>query len=56
LRDATHLLDIGNENGAVHKLLDLISQVEALRGKKLTNEQADYLTSEAQRIIDLIKE
>jgi len=56
LEDTLHLLDIGNENGATHKLMDFISQVGALRGKKLTHEQADYLISEAQRIIDLIKE
>jgi len=56
LEEAHRLLEKGNENGAMHKLMDFINQVEALRGKKLTNEQADYLTSEAQRIIDLIKE
>jgi len=56
LQDTTHLLDIGNENGAIHKLMDFISQVEALRGKKLSDVQADYLVSEAQRIIDLIEE
>jgi len=54
LERALHLLAIGNENGAIHKLMDFISQVEALRGKKLNDEQADYLVSEAQRIIDLI--
>jgi hypothetical protein len=54
LKDALHLLDMGNENGAIHKLTDFIDQVEALRGKKLTNEQADYLVSEAQIIIELI--
>jgi len=30
LQDALHLLDIGNENGATHKLMDFINQVEAL--------------------------
>jgi len=55
LEDVLHLVDIGNENGAIHKLMDFINQVEALRGMKLTIEQADYLTAEAQRIIDLIK-
>jgi hypothetical protein len=54
LEDTLHLLDIGNENGAVHKLMDFMSQVEALRGKKLSSGQADYLVTEAQRIIDLI--
>ncbi|MFB0514623.1 MAG: hypothetical protein ACETVQ_03505, partial [Candidatus Bathyarchaeia archaeon] len=56
LEGALHLLDIGNENAAVHKLMDFISQVEALRDKKLTTKQANQLISEAQRIIDLIKE
>ena len=57
LDDAVHLLDKGNENGAIHKLMDFINQVEALRGKgKLENWQADYLISEAQKIINLIEE
>ena len=55
LEDALHLLSKGKEDGEIHKLMDFISQVEALRGMKLTIEQADYLTAEAQRIIDLIK-
>jgi len=54
LGEAIHLLDRGNENGAIHKLMDFINQVEALRDKQLRNEQADYLIAEAQRIIDLI--
>lgn len=53
LEDALHLLEMGNEDGAVSELRSFISKVEALRGKKLTNEQADYLVSEAQRIIGL---
>jgi len=55
LEDALHLLDIGNENGTVHKLMDFISQVEALRENKLTKEKAEYLIADALRIIDLIK-
>jgi len=54
LDNVVHLLNKGNENGGIHKLMDFINQVEALREKKLTNEQADYLTSEAQRILNLI--
>ena len=54
LEDALHLLEMGNEDGAVSELRSFISKVEDLRGKKLTNEQADYLVSEAQRIIGLI--
>jgi len=56
LEDALHLLDIGNENGAMRKLMGFISQVEALRGKKLTDEQANYLVYQAQKIIDRIQE
>ncbi|UCG36304.1 MAG: hypothetical protein JSV64_06740 [Candidatus Bathyarchaeota archaeon] len=51
---ALDLLNAGNEIGAIHKLMDFINQVEAKRGKKLTDRQADYLIAEAQRIIDLI--
>ena len=55
LEEAILLINKGNENGAIHKLMDLVDQVEALRdNKKLTNEQANYLTAEAQRIIGLI--
>jgi len=56
LEDILGLLEMGNENGAIHKLMDFINQVEALRGKKLNEEQADYLIEEAQRIIDFINE
>lgn len=55
LEGALHLLDIGKENGAVHKLMAFINQVDGLRGKKLTDEQANQLVGEAQRIIDVIK-
>jgi hypothetical protein len=55
LEGALRLLDKGNENGATRLLMAFINQVEALRDKKLTTHQADQLTSEAQRIIDLIK-
>lgn len=55
LDDVIHLLEKGNDNGAIHKLMDFIDQVEGLKGKKLTDEQADYLIAEAQRIIDLIQ-
>ena len=56
LQEAILLLNKGNENGAIHKLMDFINQVEALTEEKLTIEQANYLISEAQRIIDLIEE
>ena len=54
LDDAIHLLNKGNENGAIHKLMGLINQVEAQRGKKISEEQADYFIAEAQRILSLI--
>jgi len=54
LDNVIHQLNKGNENVAINKLTALINQVDALRGKKLTTEQANYLISEAQRIIDLI--
>ena len=56
LKGALHLLDTGKENGAVHKLMGFIDQVESLREKKLTDEQADYLISEARRILTLIED
>jgi len=54
LDNVIHQLNKGNENVAINKLTALMNQVEALRDKKITNEQADELISEAQRIIDLI--
>ena len=48
------LLNKGNENRAAHKLMSFINQVEALEDKKLTFEQANYLISEAHKIINLI--
>ena len=56
LEGTLHHLYLGKENAAAHKLMAFINQVEGLRGKKLANDQADYLISGAQRIIDLIKE
>ena len=55
LDGAIYLLEKDNEDGAIHKLMDFIEQVEAQREKKLTDEQADYLISETQRITDLVK-
>ena len=42
-------------NDSINKLYAFINEVEAQRGNKITNEQADYLVSETQRIIDLIQ-
>lgn len=49
LEKALYLLGSGNENGAIRKLTDFMAQVEASRDKKLTQEQANYMTSEAQK-------
>ncbi len=54
---ATHRsLNQGNQNASIRQLMAFINEVEALKLKKLTNEQADYLTTEAKRITTLIKE
>ncbi len=55
LKVAIHMLDLGKEDGAIRKLTAFINRVEMLREKTLTNEQADELVLEAQRIIDLIE-
>lgn len=47
-------LDNGQENAAVNQFNALINLVEAQRGKKITEEQADELIAKAQRIIDNI--
>jgi len=54
LKATVHMLDLGKEEGAIRKLTAFNNRAEMLREKTLTNEQADYLISEAQRIIDLI--
>lgn len=54
LEAAIHLFNQNNLNGAVHKVEDFINKVEAMRNKKLTDEQADYLVSSAQAIINAI--
>lgn len=43
LDEAQGLFDKGNTNGGCHKLGDSLDQVEAQRGKKLTDAQADKL-------------
>jgi len=47
-------LNKGQENAAINKLNAFINQIEAQRGKKITDEEADTLIAEAQRIIDSI--
>lgn len=41
---------------SVHKLNSFINAVEAQRGKKISDEEADYLVGAANRILDLIEE
>jgi hypothetical protein len=55
LKTAIHMFKMGKEDGAIRKLTAFINRVEILRNRTLTNEQADYLITEAQRIINLIK-
>jgi beta propeller repeat protein len=55
LKAAIHLLNVGNEIGAIHKLMDFISHVEAIKDNLLTLEQANYLIAEAQGIINQIQ-
>jgi len=55
LKVAIHMLDVGKEDGAIRKLMAFINRVERLREKTLTNGHADYLTTEAQRIRNLIR-
>lgn len=51
---AINSLNNGQENAAINKLNAFINQVETQRGKNITDEQADELIAEAQRIIDNI--
>lgn len=55
LQVAYRLLDMEKQNASIRKLTAFICKVEALRKKKLTIEQADYLIAEGQRIIDIIQ-
>lgn len=48
-------LNADQRNDSINKLYAFINAVEAQRGNKITNEQADYLIAEVQRIIDLIE-
>jgi len=55
LQNAIQSLEKGQQNAAINKLNAFISEVKAQSNKKLTSEQADLLTSEAQRIINMIQ-
>ncbi len=54
LENAIKSMDNGQYNAAANQLNAFINQVEAQRGKKLTEEQADALIAAAQWIIDNI--
>ena len=54
LNAAMAAMERGNTQAATNVLKALIHQVEAQRGKKITNEQADILVAAAQAIIDLL--
>ncbi|UCE46592.1 MAG: hypothetical protein JSW47_13330 [Phycisphaerales bacterium] len=54
LENAIDSLNKGQDNAAVNKLEAFINQVEAQRGKKLTDEEADKLVARVQAIIDSI--
>ncbi|UCE36874.1 MAG: alkaline phosphatase family protein [Thermoplasmata archaeon] len=51
-------LDLGNEDliSANNKLNDFINEVEAQRGKTISEEDAEILINDAQEIVDLIDE
>jgi len=53
-QDALEAANAGNRQDAVNKLEAFINSVEAQRGGKLTDEEADYLIAKAQDIIDHI--
>lgn len=55
LEGAMHLLDLNNTNRAIHKLEIFMKRVESLGGKRLTDEQTDYLTSKTKETMDLIQ-
>lgn len=53
--DAFESVNADKRNDALNKLCAFINEVEAQRGKKITEEQADQLTFETQEIIDLLE-
>ena len=54
LEAAMNSLQNDHENAAENELNAFINQIEAQRGKELTDEQADELIARAQRVIDSI--
>ncbi|MCK5560220.1 MAG: hypothetical protein KAJ51_06485, partial [Thermoplasmata archaeon] len=56
LENAQKSLDKGQDNAAVNQLNAFINEVEAQRGKKLTDAQADELIAAAQSIMGNISQ
>ncbi|MFH1724485.1 MAG: PKD domain-containing protein [Elusimicrobiota bacterium] len=54
LDNAAQSIASGNETAAVNKTKAFLNKVDAQRGKKLTEEQADQLTEGAQAVIDSV--
>jgi len=54
--NALNALNVGQRNDAVNKLYAFINEVEAQKGNKLTNEQADRLITAVHDIIALIQQ
>jgi len=55
LENAIKSLEKGQVSAAIRQLEAFMHQGEALRGKKLTEGQADYLADQAQAIVDLLR-
>lgn len=53
-QDALDAANSGDRQDAINKLIAFINAVNAQRGNKLTEEEADYLIAKAQEIIDHI--
>ena len=54
IQDSIEALNADLRNDAINKLEAFINSVEAQRDQKISNEQADYLVAEAQKIIEMI--
>jgi hypothetical protein len=52
LEAALNAIETGNERAALRQLQAFMRMIEAFRGIKLTDEQADALIASAQEIID----
>jgi hypothetical protein len=55
LERAVWLLEMDYKDGAIRLLMVFVRTAETFRGRRLTDDQVDYLTAEAQRITHLIE-